>query len=76
MSMGRNSPTKRSVKIKQAQQRGKKLRKLREKYAKAEVFQKEKILEKLAKVAPQITKKGFEESVKKLVKEDDPVEKS
>jgi len=64
--MSRISPTKRSVKIKQAQQKGKKLRKLREAYLTADAFKKEKILEKLAKIAPYIGKEEFEQSVKKL----------
>lgn len=67
--MGRISPTKRSMTIKQKQQRGEKLRKLREAYLKAGAYKKEKILEKLAKVAPWIKKEEFEKSVEKLKKE-------
>jgi len=58
--MGKEDPKRRSLKIKQAQKRAKKLARLRQLYAKAKTEQeKEKVLERLFKIAPWLSKEEF-----------------
>ena len=58
--MGKEDPKRRSLKIKKAQKRAKKLARLRQLYAQAKTEQeKEKILEKLFKIAPWLSKEEF-----------------
>lgn len=58
--MGREDPKRRSMKIKQAQKRAKKLAKLRQLYLRAKTEQeKEKVLEKVFKIAPWLSREEF-----------------
>jgi len=58
--MGKEDPKRRSLKIKKAQKRAKKLARLRQLYAQAKTEQeKEKVLEKLFKIAPWLSKEEF-----------------
>ena len=58
--MGKEDPKRRSFKIKKAQKRAKKLARLRQLYAQAKTEQeKEKVLEKLFKIAPWLSKEEF-----------------
>lgn len=58
--MGKEDPKRRSLKIKQAQKRGKKLAKLRQLYLEAKTSQeKEKIWEKVFKIAPWLSEEEF-----------------
>jgi len=63
--MGREHKKRRSMKIKQAQVRHAKLKKLRKKYVLAKnESEKELIWEKVSKVAPWLTKEEFLKAVK------------
>lgn len=64
--MGKEDPKRRSLKIKQAQKRGKKLAKLRQLYLEAKTNQeKEQIWEKVFKIAPWLSEEEFLRPLKK-----------
>lgn len=64
--MGKEDPKRRSMKIRQAQKRAKKLAKLRQLYIKTtDKKEKEKILEKVFKIAPWLTEEEFLKPLKK-----------
>ena len=70
--MGRCRPKRRSMVIKQNQKRRVKLGKLRQKYVKTNSdMEKEKILEKVFKIASWLTKEKFLASVKKKPKKEE-----
>jgi hypothetical protein len=63
--MGRSNPKRRKMKIQQKQKRQKKLGKLREKYVESgSKTRRKKILDKVFKLAPWLTKEKFLEPVK------------
>ncbi len=66
--MGRLHSKRRSMQIKQAQKRRAKLAKLRKMYTEGKK-DKDKILEKVFKIAPWLSKKEFISSIKKEKKE-------
>ncbi len=58
--MGKEDPKRRSLKIKKAQKRTKKLARLRRLYAEARTREeKEKVLEKVEKIAPWLSEEEF-----------------
>jgi hypothetical protein len=64
--MSKISPTKRSIQIKIKRKRKKKLQVLRQQYARAEMLlEKERILEKVKKIAPWLSKEEFLRPLKK-----------
>jgi hypothetical protein len=68
--MGRVSATKRKMAIRQVQKRQKKLAKLRQNFLAAKnSLEKEKILEKVQKIAPWLTQRKFLASSKEEVRD-------
>lgn len=67
--MSRVSPTKRRIKIKQARHRREKISRLRQRYLAAKSsLEKEKIWEKVKKVAPWLSEKEFASPLKQKTK--------
>jgi len=65
--MGKEDPKRRSLKIKKAQKRAKKLARLRRLYTEAKTREeKEKVLEKVTKIAPWLSEEEFLKPLQKI----------